>query len=119
MCHPRQAARLGHSSKTWGELHDGWVKRKNEIQLYELKYLSNFGYLTLLISLCLFGALFYWRDWFSIDIRWNQIVRVSIWAAATTLLYNGLDLIIAFKKKKNPNRFWRFVYKWVHNKTEN
>ena len=28
LCHPRQAARLGRSSKRWGELHDGWVKIK-------------------------------------------------------------------------------------------
>lgn len=28
LCHPRQAARLGHSSKTWGRLHDGWVKNQ-------------------------------------------------------------------------------------------
>ena len=26
LCHPRQAARLGHSIKTWGMLHDGWVE---------------------------------------------------------------------------------------------
>jgi len=27
LCHPRQAARLGHSIKTWGKLLDGWVKK--------------------------------------------------------------------------------------------
>ena len=28
LCHPRNAARLGAFSKTWAELHDGWVNNK-------------------------------------------------------------------------------------------
>lgn len=28
LCHPRNAARLGAFSKTWAELHDGWVRTK-------------------------------------------------------------------------------------------
>ena len=29
LCHPRQADRLGNSSKKWGELHDDWIKQKH------------------------------------------------------------------------------------------
>ncbi len=28
LCHPRNASRLGSSSKLWGELHDNWVEEK-------------------------------------------------------------------------------------------
>jgi len=31
LCHPRQAQRLGASSKTWIELHRNWVKQKNDL----------------------------------------------------------------------------------------
>lgn len=30
LCHPRNAARLGAFSKTWAELHAGWVEQKNK-----------------------------------------------------------------------------------------
>lgn len=31
LCHPRQAQRLGASSKTWSELHRGWIQNNVEI----------------------------------------------------------------------------------------
>jgi hypothetical protein len=29
LCHPRQADRLGNSSKEWGDLHDNWLNQKS------------------------------------------------------------------------------------------
>ncbi len=34
LCHPRQAQRLGASSKNWFDLHSNWVKQKNNLLNY-------------------------------------------------------------------------------------